>query len=111
VSQINATEGANVMPTFWISYGIAENETTAVRRRGVENTVKQIASKSWSETGPFAVFETTYGIDGVAGAISGVIDPSVDTALIGVPGDKAARVVGMVADQGLFALLPGVRKG
>lgn len=103
------------MTTYWLSFRIhnetRNNRTYEVRREAIESVAENKpgvlapANRVWDGTTSFLVFQHSASLDRLAGIVKTLIDPAVDVVLIHCMSRSAARIVGLVTDESIFALM------
>ena len=98
------------MSVYWISFRINDDASYRQRYQNLMDAIQAISTKWWLEPTSFVLFESDRDIDGVAAMTKTAINPRIDTALIGMPDYKSARLVGVSTDQDIFFLMPFTKK-
>lgn len=94
------------MAEFWISFRIDDDADYENRYTQLIASLLEGSKRYWDETTSFIIMDHAVDIDDVARAAKNAVDERTDTVLIRQLDTKAARVVGVVNDQDLFALMP-----
>jgi hypothetical protein len=96
---------------YWSTFRVAEWGNYVSRYEKLMDTFRSLSGGTWwVEPGPFVLFSCDHDIDTVAEELKSSLDPLVDLALIGMPNEQSARVIGAVKDNDLFHFMPFTEK-
>ena len=98
------------MAVYWLTFKLKEDGGYAMRYHALEEAVRSNASRWWTESTSFLLFESAASIDDIAISVSSAINTDVDLALLGMPYVKSARAIGAIADEDLFKLMDFTKK-
>lgn len=103
------------MATYFVSFTI-EDETINGRDynerwNAMYDAIRSMANSYWEETTSFVAFETEQSIGSITTAVKDALEPAIDTALIRSMDAKDARIIGLVADEDIFKIMPYLKRG
>lgn len=103
------------MATYFLSFTLEDKKVDErsydERWTAVYAAVHWVATAHWQETSAFIAFESETSLQDIAKAVKAAIAPKTDTALIRSMDSKSAVIVGKVADQAIFKIMPYLKRG
>lgn len=100
------------MATFLLSFRVEDDTERATYRErydALHLAIDTMASKTWTETTSFVLFETaTESIDVVGRRLVAGLDDEVDVVILRKIDWKIARYWGNVTDGDILQLMPGI---
>ncbi|AHE53437.1 hypothetical protein [Sphingomonas sanxanigenens] len=98
---------------YWISFRLADDGAAGVREEALVGVVRKLAATSgpcWQSNPSFLMFRSAYPLGTVASRVAGAIDPSRDTAVVGIVDQRGGWAIGVLEDRDILELVPGMKR-
>lgn len=98
---------------YWLSFRLADDGAADKREEALVAAVRKLAATSgpcWQSNPSFLMFRSAYPLGTVAARIAASINPSRDTAVVGIVDQRGGWAIGVLEDRDILELVPGMKR-